>query len=68
MGVETLEPVDRLLLYTDGVIEARSADGSFFGLERFDDLAVREAQLGLPAPEVLRRLGRAILEHQQGCL
>ena len=68
VGAENLEPGDRLLLYTDGVIEARSPGGHFFGVERLGDLVVREAQSGLPAPEVLRRLGRAILEHQQGRL
>ena len=28
---ERLEPGDRILLYTDGVVEARNASGTFFG-------------------------------------
>ena len=32
-----LEPGQGLLIYTDGVVEARSANGSFFGEQRFVD-------------------------------
>lgn len=38
---EALEPGDRVLLYTDGVIEARSPDGELFGRDRLVDLATR---------------------------
>ncbi len=63
-----LQPGDRLLLFSDGVVEARSADGVFFGLDRLLDLLTREESLGQPPPETLRRLIRDVLEHQQGSL
>jgi hypothetical protein len=66
--VLSLEPADRLLLYTDGVVEARDAAGEFFGVDRLADLVVRESTAGQPAPETMRRLMHAILDHQAGSL
>ncbi|HEY8471149.1 MAG TPA: anti-sigma factor antagonist [Natronosporangium sp.] len=68
VGHESLEPGDRLLFYTDGITEARDAAGEFFGLTRLLDLAERHAAAGLSAPETLRRLSHAVLEHQHGQL
>lgn len=65
---ESLQPGDRLLLLTDGVDEARTADGEFFGRTRLAEFAARESSSGLPAPEVMRRLQQAILRHQTGTL
>jgi hypothetical protein len=65
---EALEPGDRVLLYSDGVVEARDADGEFFGADRLADLVSREAVAGQPAPETMRRLMHAILRHQDGRL
>lgn len=64
---EHLEPRDRILLYTDGVVEGR-ARGSQFGLERLTDFIIRHSASGIPAPETLRRLNHAILDHQHGRL
>src|SRR3712207_3484581 len=41
LGREQLQPGDMLLLYTDGVTEARSPDGEFFGQDRLVDLVTR---------------------------
>lgn len=65
---ERLEPGDQVLLYTDGVIEARSPDGEFFGEQRLIDLLSRNLASGLPLPESMRRVVRALLEHQQAQL
>ena len=61
---EALEPGDQLLLYTDGIIEARSSDGVEFGIDRLTDFAIKAAADRLPPPETTRRLVHAILEHQ----
>jgi sigma-B regulation protein RsbU (phosphoserine phosphatase) len=66
LAEEVLEPDDRLLFYTDGVTEAHARDGERFGLTRLVDLIERHAGSGLPAPEILRRLAHAVVEHQAG--
>lgn len=65
VGFEQLEPGDQLLLYTDGVVEARSPDGDFFGVDRLADLVIRHLAGGLSAPETVRRVVQELLEHQQ---
>jgi len=65
---EVLQRGDRLLLYSDGVVEARDSDGDFFGVDRLGDLVSRESAAGQPAPETMRRLMHAILDHQEGTL
>ncbi|MFD6244537.1 PP2C family protein-serine/threonine phosphatase [Streptomyces roseolus] len=59
-----LEPGDRLLLFTDGVTDARSSVGELFGEARLADIVVRALAEGLPAPEALRRLVQHLLVHQ----
>ena len=68
LGREQLQPGDRVLLYTDGVTEARNADRQTFGLDRLVDLTERHQSAGLAAPETLRRISHAVLEHQKGRL
>ncbi|MFD3543787.1 PP2C family protein-serine/threonine phosphatase [Streptomyces sp. NPDC058662] len=63
-----LEPGDRLVLYTDGITEARRAGDEEFGLARFIDFLIRHHSAGLPVPETLRRLIHAVLEHHDGRL
>jgi serine phosphatase RsbU (regulator of sigma subunit) len=65
---ESLQPGDRLLLITDGVDEARTEDGGFFGRDRLAEFAAKELSSGLPTPEVMRRLQAAILRYQTGRL
>ena len=65
---EGLEPGDQVLLFTDGVVEARSADGEFFGLDRLEDLTRRASASQNPPPEMMRQLIHAILTHQAGDL
>jgi hypothetical protein len=67
-GQESLEPGDMVLLYTDGLTEARRPGGELFTVERLGRFIEREAASGLAAPEVLRRLRAAIIERREGAL
>lgn len=67
VGRESLEPGDRVLLFTDGLPEARLPDGEFLTVERLADFIERQG-VGHPPPETLRRLRRAIMQYQCGRL
>ncbi|MFH9834525.1 PP2C family protein-serine/threonine phosphatase [Streptomyces sp. NPDC017201] len=60
-----LEPGDRVLLYSDGVVESRNEEGEEFGLDRFTDYIIQTTAAGQSAPEALRLLIDAILEHRR---
>jgi serine phosphatase RsbU (regulator of sigma subunit) len=58
-----LEPGDSVLFYTDGAIEGKPSAGGGFGLERLVDLVGQTASDQLSAEDIVRRVGRAVLEH-----
>ncbi|MGB7819891.1 MAG: PP2C family protein-serine/threonine phosphatase [Ornithinibacter sp.] len=68
VGHDQLEPGDQVLLFTDGVIEARSPAGDQFGVARLVDLLSRTVTEDLPAAESMRRVSRALVEHHQARL
>jgi serine phosphatase RsbU (regulator of sigma subunit) len=63
-----LETGDRLLFYTDGVVEARHTADDDFGVGRLGDLVLRRHADGLSAPETLRRLVGTVLDQRSGPL
>ncbi|GAA2390956.1 PP2C family protein-serine/threonine phosphatase [Streptomyces glaucosporus] len=60
---EQLQPGDRIVLYTDGITEARDTEGREFGLDRFVEFVLRHHSGRLTLHETLRRLVHAVLEH-----
>jgi hypothetical protein len=61
-----LAPGDAVLFQSDGVSEARAPDRELFGADRLAELVTAFVAAGLPIAEVLRRVVRAVAEHQQG--
>jgi sigma-B regulation protein RsbU (phosphoserine phosphatase) len=61
-----LEPGDTLVLYTDGITEARSADGELFGTERLTDLVLANVAARSSAAETMRRLIHTIVSYENG--
>lgn len=68
VGEEQLEPGDMVLLYTDGVVEARAPDGELFGVERLAELVRVQLAGGLDTAETMRRVVRELLSHHAGQL
>lgn len=68
VATEHLQPGDRVVFYSDGVVEARNAAGDFFGVQRLVDTLVRGAAAEQRAPETLRRVIHDVLDYQQGML
>ncbi|WP_017576518.1 PP2C family protein-serine/threonine phosphatase [Nocardiopsis kunsanensis] len=62
---EQLQPGDRILVYTDGMIEARDSRGEEFGIDQFVRFIVRQEADQLPVPETLRRLINAVMLHHK---
>jgi serine phosphatase RsbU (regulator of sigma subunit) len=62
MATVRLQPDDRVLFYSDGVTENRSAAGAHFGGERLADLLVRSTLDRLSPAETVRRLSGAVSE------
>lgn len=58
-----LQPGDRVLFHTDGVIESRSPDDDVFGVERLADLLVRGTADGTSPAESVRRLAATVLDY-----
>jgi serine phosphatase RsbU (regulator of sigma subunit) len=63
---EWLEPGDTLVLYTDGITEARDATGAQFGPDRLADFMLTALRAGFPAPEIMRRLIHTIVSYEEG--
>ncbi|MFC7532028.1 PP2C family protein-serine/threonine phosphatase [Actinoplanes sp. GCM10030250] len=63
---QQLEPGDALVLYTDGITEARDASGELFGVEQLSDFMLDSLGRGTPAPETMRRLIHTIVSYEQG--
>lgn len=58
-GTVRLQPDDHLVLFTDGVIEARNTAGEEFEMERL--VALLQANARATAQEILNRLQEAVL-------
>ena len=64
IATEHLQSGDRVLFYTDGVVETRSPDsGEMFGVDRLADLFVRASLDGVYPAETVRRLSSAIMAY-----
>lgn len=58
-----LAPGDVLVLYTDGVVEARSPEGTFFGEERL--MTILRSSVALDASTMAGRIESAVLNFQE---
>jgi serine phosphatase RsbU (regulator of sigma subunit) len=68
IAVEHLQPGDALLLFTDGLVEARSASRESFGFDRLADFLGRAVATGLSPAETMRRLVHDVVDHHGGRL
>jgi serine phosphatase RsbU (regulator of sigma subunit) len=63
-----LQRGDRVLFFTDGVIETRDAEGTAFGLPRLADFLVRATVSGVSPAETVRRLSSSVVAYNRAGL
>jgi hypothetical protein len=61
-----LEPGDRVLLFTDGVVEERLDGGEQFGEARLREMLEQTTEQRLPAAESVRRLSHELMAARRG--
>jgi hypothetical protein len=59
-----LEPCDQVLMFTDGITEARSGSGDQYGTDRLVDFLGRSLSTGAPPEEILREVIEDIMRFQ----
>ena len=64
MGKLRLEPGDKLLFYSDGVIEARPDGGAQYGIERLKERVERHLADHLIPAEIIRRIVKEVVVHR----
>jgi serine phosphatase RsbU (regulator of sigma subunit) len=64
VATEPLEPGDRILFYTDGVVEAHLPGDEQFGVDRLVDLTTQHASDQQEPEEIVRQLVGSVLNHQ----
>ena len=68
VAVETLEPGDGVLFFTDGAIEVRNAEGRELGRDGLADLASRHLSEDPRPEQTVRHLTRDVLDYRQDAL
>ena len=63
IATERLQPGDRVLFYSDGVVETRAPDGEQFGVPRLADFLVRATLDDVFPAETVRRLSASIMSY-----
>jgi sigma-B regulation protein RsbU (phosphoserine phosphatase) len=63
LGEVSLEPGDRMFMYTDGVTESRNATGDFFGMERMLQVVTRPS---CTADELIEAVDEALRRYASG--
>ena len=64
VATEMLQPGDRILFYTDGVVDARDPGDTEFGVDRLTELAAQRATEERSPEETVRRLVAAVVAHR----
>lgn len=66
VGDEDLERGDRVLFFTDGIIEEKCKNGEQFGQDRLRESILQAEQLGGSVQQTVRRLSHALMRRRGG--
>ena len=66
IATEQLQPGDRVLFFTDGVVEQEAADGDQLGFDRLAEHVEHQSAAGLGCSETVRRIASELLKPAAG--